>query len=34
MTIQITKPVFGPEELRAVQILLESGWVVRGPFVR
>jgi perosamine synthetase len=34
MTIPITKPVFGPEELRAVQIPLESGWVVQGPFVR
>jgi perosamine synthetase len=34
MTIPITKPVFGPEELRAVQKPLESGWVVQGPFVR
>src|ERR687888_1285448 len=34
MIIPITKPVFGPEELRAVQKPLESGWVVQGPFVR
>jgi dTDP-4-amino-4,6-dideoxygalactose transaminase len=34
MTIPITKPFFGPEELRAVQLPLESGWVVQGPFVR
>ncbi len=34
MSIPITKPFFGPEELRAVQIPLESGWVVQGPFVR
>ena len=33
MTIPITKPVFGEEELRAVQLPLESGWVVQGPFV-
>jgi perosamine synthetase len=33
MTIPITKPVFGPEELAAVQRPLESGWVVQGPFV-
>jgi len=32
--IPITKPFFGPEELRAVQQPLESGWVVQGPFVR
>src|SRR2546430_1222195 len=31
--IPITKPVFGPEELRAVQLPLESGWVVQGPYV-
>src|SRR6516225_818735 len=31
--IPITKPVFGPEELRAVQLPLESGWVVQGPHV-
>jgi dTDP-4-amino-4,6-dideoxygalactose transaminase len=34
MTIPITKPFFGPEELRAVQEPLESGWVVQGPFVK
>jgi dTDP-4-amino-4,6-dideoxygalactose transaminase len=34
MTIPITKTVFGPEELRAVQLPLESGWVVQGPFVK
>jgi len=34
MKIPITKPLFGPEELRAVQLPLESGWVVQGPFVR
>lgn len=33
MTIPITKTYFGPEELRAVQLPLESGWVVQGPFV-
>lgn len=33
MTIPITKPLFGEEELRAVQRPLESGWVVQGPFV-
>lgn len=33
MNIPITKPFFGPEELRAVQVPLESGWVVQGPFV-
>jgi perosamine synthetase len=34
VTIPITKPFFGPEELRAVQRPLESGWVVQGPFVK
>jgi dTDP-4-amino-4,6-dideoxygalactose transaminase len=34
MHIPITKPVFGPEELRAVQRPIESGWVVQGPFVK
>jgi perosamine synthetase len=34
MNIPITKPFFGPEELRAVQEPLESGWVVQGPFVQ
>jgi perosamine synthetase len=33
MTIPITKPLFGEEELRAVQVPLESGWVVQGPHV-
>lgn len=32
--IPITKPVFGEEERRAVQLPLESGWVVQGPFVK
>lgn len=32
-SIPITKPVFGEEELRAVQLPLESGWVVQGPHV-
>src|SRR5437868_15185222 len=31
--IPITKPVFGEAELRAVQVPLETGWVVQGPFV-
>jgi dTDP-4-amino-4,6-dideoxygalactose transaminase len=34
MSIPITKPFFGAEEMRAVQEPLESGWVVQGPFVR
>jgi perosamine synthetase len=33
VTIPITKPFFGEEELRAVQRPLETGWVVQGPFV-
>lgn len=33
MPIPITKPLFGSEELRAVQLPLETGWVVQGPFV-
>lgn len=33
MKIPITRPFFGPEELRAVQQPLESGWVVQGPKV-
>lgn len=32
--IPITRTVFGPEELRAVQLPLESGWVVQGPYVK
>jgi len=34
MNIPITKVLFGEEELRAVQIPLETGWVVQGPFVK
>ncbi len=34
MAIPITKTYFGPEELRAVQIPLETGWVVQAPFVK
>lgn len=34
MNIPITKAVFGPEELRAVQLPLETGWVVQGPYVK
>lgn len=33
MNIPITKPFFGSEELEAIQKLLESGWVVQGPYV-
>jgi perosamine synthetase len=33
-SIPITKPLIGAEELRAVQIPLETGWVVQGPFVQ
>jgi perosamine synthetase len=32
--IPITRPLFGPAELRAVQLPLESEWVVQGPFVQ
>ena len=31
--IPITRPVFGPEEMAAVQRPLETGWVVQGPYV-
>jgi dTDP-4-amino-4,6-dideoxygalactose transaminase len=31
--IPITKPLFGEEELEAIQRPLESGWVVQGPYV-
>jgi perosamine synthetase len=31
--IPITLPVFGDQELRAVQLPLETGWVVQGPQV-
>lgn len=34
MAIPITRPLFGEQELRAVQLPLESGWVVQGPFVQ
>jgi dTDP-4-amino-4,6-dideoxygalactose transaminase len=34
MKIPITKPVFGQEELDAVQIPLKKGWVVQGPYVK
>lgn len=34
MSIPITKTVFGPEELEAVQKPLVSGWIVQGPFVK
>ncbi|MDH4136375.1 MAG: DegT/DnrJ/EryC1/StrS family aminotransferase [Anaerolineae bacterium] len=34
MTIPVTKPFFGPEELQAMQQPIETGWVVQGPFVR
>jgi len=34
VSIPITKPVFGPEELRAVQLPLETGWIVQGPYVK
>lgn len=34
MTIPITKPFFGLEEMQAVQQPLENGWVVQGPFVQ
>lgn len=33
MKIPITRTIFGPEELRAVQEPLESGWIVQGPKV-
>ncbi|MDQ3248289.1 MAG: DegT/DnrJ/EryC1/StrS family aminotransferase [Chloroflexota bacterium] len=34
MRIPITKTVFGPEEMAAVQKPLETGWVVQGPYVK
>jgi perosamine synthetase len=34
LPIPITKPVFGPEEMAAIQKPLETGWVVQGPYVR
>jgi dTDP-4-amino-4,6-dideoxygalactose transaminase len=33
MRINITKPQFGKEELKAVKEVLDSGWVVQGPKV-
>jgi len=33
-SIPITRIVVGEEELRAVQVPLETGWVVQGPFVQ
>ena len=33
MRIPITKPFFGSEELQALRIPLETGWVAQGPFV-
>jgi dTDP-4-amino-4,6-dideoxygalactose transaminase len=33
-SIPITKPVFGLEEMAAIQKPLESGWVVQGPYVK
>jgi perosamine synthetase len=33
-SIPITKVFIGPEELRAVQLPLETGWVVQGPQVQ
>lgn len=34
MKIPITKPFLGSEEMRAVQLPLERGWVVQGAFVK
>jgi len=34
MSIPITKPFMGPEELAAVQRPLATGWLVQGPFVK
>lgn len=34
MSIPITKPFIGPEELAAVQRPLETGWLVQGPYVK
>src|SRR6266852_4213606 len=34
MKIPITKPLFGDDELQAVQKPLASGWVVQGPYVK
>lgn len=32
--IPITKPFFGPEEAKAIQEPLETGWIVQGPYVK
>lgn len=34
MSIPITKPCFGPEEMEAIQKPLSTGWVVQGPYVK
>jgi perosamine synthetase len=34
MSIPITKPFIGPEELAAVQGPLQTGWLVQGPYVK
>jgi perosamine synthetase len=34
ISIPITRPFVGPEEMAAVQRPLESGWLVQGPFVK
>jgi dTDP-4-amino-4,6-dideoxygalactose transaminase len=34
MKVPITRPLFGDEELAAVQRPLVDGWVVQGPFVK
>jgi perosamine synthetase len=34
MSIPITRPFIGPEELAAVQRPLASGWLVQGPYVQ
>lgn len=33
-SIPITRVVFGPEEMEAVQKPLQTGWVVQGPYVK
>src|SRR5690242_8799749 len=34
LTIPISKPFFGPEEVAAIQRPLKTGWVVQGPYVK